>query len=134
VAQIDLESSLDALEQGLATGELDDGRPALAYLAGRDVSFEDEELHGARRRALLLLAAGGAPLRGLELDGRAVAALAADLERPERRAGLSEELKRLRGTCTERPYVARALDSLTAEPDLAWRALSMALLAEALEQ
>jgi hypothetical protein len=134
VAQIDVESSLDALELALATGELDDGRPALAFLAGRGVSFDDEGLRGARRRALLLLAAGGDPLRGLELDGRAVTALAGDLDRPERRASLAGGLAALRDACRERPHLASALASLLADPGLAWRALASALLAEALAE
>jgi hypothetical protein len=134
VASIDLESSLDLLEGALATGELADGRPALAYLAGRGVTFGEAELHGARRRALLLLATGGDPRFGLGLEGRAVTALAGDLDRPERRASLSEGLLLLRGACGDRPRVAQALDALVSDSDIAWHSLASALLAEELDE
>ena len=39
-------------------GELGDPLPVLAYLAGQSVELDDGELNGARRRALLLVAAG----------------------------------------------------------------------------
>ena len=45
-------------------GELGDPLPVLAYLAGQEVELPDEELNGARRRAMLLVAAGGDPHRG----------------------------------------------------------------------
>ena len=95
---------------------------SIAWLAGRGVAIDPDELHGALRRAVLLLAAGGDPHREPELDGRAVTALAAELDRPERRAELEAALRELRDR------VARLL----ADPDLAWRALACALLAEGL--
>ena len=70
---------LDALLARVDAGELGDPLPVLAYLAGQAVELDDEELNGARRRALLLVAAGGDPHRDLEVDDRAVKALAADL-------------------------------------------------------
>ncbi|TMM07170.1 MAG: hypothetical protein E6G02_02740 [Actinobacteria bacterium] len=54
-----------------------DVRPALALLAAPEPLVEPDELTPALRRAMLLLAAGGDPHRELELDGRAVSALAA---------------------------------------------------------
>ena len=45
----------------------------LAYLAGQAIELDAEELNGARRRALLLVAAGGDPHRELDVDDRAVA-------------------------------------------------------------
>ncbi len=134
MASIDLEGALDALEGALAAGELRDGRPAVAYLASGRVHVDEAELHGARRRALLLLATGGDPRLGLDLESRAVTALAADLDRPERRAALSEGLVTLRAECSDRPLVEEALDTLTSDSNLAWRALASALLAEALDE
>ena len=61
----------------------------LCFLAGRDVELEETELHAAIRRAELLLAAGGDPRRPLELYGRAVTALAADLDDPVSREQLA---------------------------------------------
>ena len=52
----------------------------LCFLAGQDVRLDEEELNAALRRSALLLAAGGDPRRRLELYGRAVTALAEDLE------------------------------------------------------
>jgi hypothetical protein len=95
---------------------------SVAWLAGRGVDIDPDELHGAVRRAMLLLAAGGDPHREPELDGRAVTALAAELDRPERRAELGAGLRRLQAGAS----------SLLADPELAWRALACALLAEEL--
>lgn len=100
---------------------------ALAAIAGEQVSLDEDELRGALRRAVLLLAAGGDPSRGLELDGRAVTALAADIAAPERAAELRAALAGLRA---QRPDEA---GRLLADPDLAWRAFACALLAQALD-
>ena len=64
---------VDALRELLGrvdAGELGDPLPVLAYLAGQEVEIADEELNGARRRALLLVAAGGDPHRALGVDDR----------------------------------------------------------------
>jgi hypothetical protein len=95
---------------------------SVAWIAGRGVDLDPEELQGALRRALLLLAAGGDPRREPELDGRAVTSLAAELDRPERRAELAAALRELRNATAE----------LLTDPDLAWRAFSCALIAEEL--
>jgi carboxylate-amine ligase len=76
---------LEQLERGDA-----DPTAALAFLAAQDVDFDDDELRAARRRALLVLAAGGDPQRELEYGSRAVGSVADDLDRPERRAQLLE--------------------------------------------
>ncbi|HKP18199.1 MAG TPA: hypothetical protein VJT84_06950, partial [Gaiellaceae bacterium] len=76
------------LEQIEASAAGDDALAVLAWLAGSRIPLDEDELRGAVRRAVLLLAAGGDPHRGLDLDGRAVTALAAELDRPERRAAL----------------------------------------------
>jgi hypothetical protein len=96
---------------------------ALALLAGREVPLDEDELRGALRRSLLLLASGGDPHRGLELDGRAVTSLADELDAPERRAALASGLAAL-----ETPDA----DLLRAEPELAWRLYACGLLAEEL--
>jgi len=75
------------LERTLAEGDEDNLAIAvvvLASVAGAEVPLDGKERAGAVRRALLLLAAGGDPSRGLDLGGRAVRALATDLDEPER--------------------------------------------------
>jgi hypothetical protein len=109
-----------------------DIRPALALLAGRDVVIEPDELGPALRRAMLLLAAGGDPHRELDLDGRAVTALAAELDRPDRRAEVSRGLEALRGDAAGLANVSSALEELLLEAGLAWRAYACALIAEEL--
>jgi hypothetical protein len=110
----------------------DDPRAALAWLAGREVAIGDEELNAARRRAMLLLAAGGDPQRALEFEGRAVTALAAELDSQERRGQLTEGLAQLRNDAVGLPQVGEAIDALLEDPDLAWRGLACGLLAEEL--
>lgn len=110
-----------------------DIRPALALVAGRDVTIEPTELAPALRRAMLLLAAGGDPHRELELDGRAVGALADELDRPERRAIVDRGLDALHEDAAALPRVAQALDELASDRNLAWRAYACALLADELE-
>ncbi len=97
----------------------------LAWLAGRDVALDEDELRGALRRSMLLLASGGDPQRGLDLDGRAVTALAEELDAPARREAL---LAGLRSLTAETPDA----ELLLAEPELAWRAYACGLLAEEL--
>jgi hypothetical protein len=105
-------------------------RPALALLAGREIQIEEAELNAARRRALLLLAAGGDPQQGLDLDGRAVRALADDLEQQARRDHLAAGLAAVGEESKGLPFVSAAVESLLADPDLGWRAFACALLAE----
>jgi 8-oxo-dGTP diphosphatase len=104
----------------------------LAFLAGRLVTLDHDELQAARRRALLVLAAGGDPRRELELDGRAVRGLADDLDTPGGRAQLAAALARARDDAEGLPSVEAALDALLATPDLAWRWFALALLADEL--
>ena len=120
--------------ESLCTGaqEETDLRPPLALLAGREVQVGEDELHGARRRALLLLAAGGDPELGLVLDGRAVTALADELDSSERRAALRRGLEALRDPAAGLPHSAAALAALLEDEGLAWRAYACALLAEEL--
>jgi len=115
------------------TGAEADVRPALALLAAPDPLVEPDELKPAVRRAMLLLAAGGDPLRELELDGRAVSSLAAELDRPERRAVVSRGLEALSPEAAGLANVSGALEQLLLDATLAWRAYACALLADELE-
>ena len=83
------------LEQVEVTAEGDDALAVLAWLAGANVQVDEDELRGAMRRSLLLLAAGGDPHRSLEpRRPRGRAPQAAD--RPERRDELARGLAGLR--------------------------------------
>ena len=104
----------------------------LAYLAGQAVELDKAELNGARRRALLLVAAGGDPHRELEIDDRAVKALAADLYTEERRDQLARAVDALVVAVRELRSAREAAIFLAADVDLAWRLLALALLAEEL--
>ena len=105
---------------------------SLAYLAGTAVELDADELRAALRRAELLLATGGDPRRELEPDGRAVAALADDLDGPAARARLRDGLEHLAADADGLPRVAAALSELLADDGLAWRTFACARLAEAL--
>ena len=122
------------LEQVEATAEGDDALAVLAWLAGAEVQIDEDELRGAVRRSLLLLAAGGDPHRTLELDGRAVVALAGELDRPERRDELERGLAGLRVESEGLSAVGMALDGLIGDPDLAWRAYAAGLIGEELAE
>jgi hypothetical protein len=104
----------------------------LAWLAGTEVDLPEDEGRGAVRRAMLLLVAGGDPQRGLDLGGRAVTGLAAELDRPERRAALGRGLEALLADATGLARTQRALQELLADGDLAWRAYAAGLLGEEL--
>ena len=110
-----------------------DIRPALALLAVPEPLVDRDELNPALRRAMLLLAAGGDPHRELELDGRAVSSLAAELDRPERRAEVSRGLEALTPAAAGLANVSAALEQLLLDATLAWRAYACALLADELE-
>ena len=110
----------------------DDLLVSLAWLAGQDVALDQEELKAAIRRAELLLATGGDPRRELDLDGRAVAAVAADLDDPSARDTLEDALARLTADSEGLAAVSDGLARLRAQPDLAWRSYAGALLAEAI--
>ena len=127
---LDERAWLEALEE--SGGAREDLLVALAYVASQSVVLDRGELHAARRRALLLLAAGGDPRRELELEGRAVRSLAADLDAPTRRVQLSQALAHLRAHGDGLTRVADALEHLRVDDELAWRCLASALLAEEL--
>jgi hypothetical protein len=122
------------LERSLADEavELPAALIVLASVAGQRVAADDEEVHGATRRALLLLAAGGDPERGLDLHGRAVTALADDLRTVDRQLALEAAIHALQLQAEGLPHVSEAVHALADAPDVAWRAYAASLLAEAL--
>jgi hypothetical protein len=123
---------LAELEARLVKGEDVEVEVSLSVLAGQNVELEEDELRGARRRAIQLLATGGSPRREPEPDGRAVTALAADLDTPERRQALTGGLASLQATVESLPEVAARLERLATNQDLAWRWFACTLLAEEL--
>ena len=123
---------LDELLSRVDTGELGDPLPVLAYVAGQAVELPDDDLNGARRRALLLVAAGGDPHRELDVDDRAVKALAADLYTEDRREQLARSIDTLVLRVRDLPTAREAALFLAGDVDLAWRMFSLALLAEEL--
>jgi hypothetical protein len=126
---------MDAVEELLARlerGELGNPDAVLAYLAGGEVDLPDAELNEARRRALLLLAAGGDPQRELGVDDRAVKALASDLWSEERRGRLAAGLDALALASRDLPEVRRAVLVLASDLELAWRLYALSLVAEEL--
>ena len=121
-----LEASLVASgEDELATALV-----VLASVAGERVPLEPERRLAATRRALLLLTAGGDPTRGLDLNGRAVMALAEDLRDTDRQIALEEGIRELAPAASGLPHVSEALHALIHAPDVAWRAYVCSLLAE----
>jgi hypothetical protein len=129
---VDMADPLEAVLAQVEAGGLGDPLPVLAYLAGRDVEIDEAELHAGRRRALLLVAAGGDPHRELGVDDRAVKALAADLYNDERRAQLARAVDALVLRVRDLPAAREAALFLASDIDLAWRLLALALLAEEL--
>jgi hypothetical protein len=123
---------LAQLEDRLAEGNQVDVEVSLVLLAGRGVDLDEDELRAARRRAVQLLAAGGDPLRDLDPEGRAVTALAEDMNTPQRRAALYTGLESLRPTVDGLTHVSARLERLAEDDDLAWRWFSCTLLGEVL--
>jgi hypothetical protein len=124
------------LERSLAEDESGDelaiALVVLASVAGSNVPLDEDETHGATRRALLLLTAGGDPSRGLDLNGRAVTALADDLRTVDRQIALEDGLRDLRLRAQGLAHVSEAVRALADAPDVAWRAYAASLLAEEL--
>jgi hypothetical protein len=127
-------SELDEVLAQVDAGFLGDPLPVLAYLAGQAVTIDDAELNGARRRALLLVAAGGDVQRELAVDDRAVKSLAADLYTEERREQLARGVDALVGHVRDLPVAREGTVFLAADIALAWRLFALALLAEELAE
>jgi hypothetical protein len=127
---------LDELERSLAEGEGPESLAlalvVLASVAGAEVPVDRNEARAAARRALFLLAAGGDPERGLDLDGRAVTAIAEELRTVDRQLALESGLHELRVQAEGLPHASEALHGLLDAPDVAWRAFAAGLLAEEL--
>jgi hypothetical protein len=104
----------------------------LAWLVAGDVPIPEGDLKAGRRRAMLVLAAGGDPHRELDLGSVAVERLAEELDTAERRAALTAALEALAPEAEGLPAVDVALHLLRSDPDLAWRTLALALLADEL--
>jgi hypothetical protein len=127
---------LSELERSLAesdgTDTLATALVVLAAVAGDNVGLDENEVHGACRRALLLLTAGGDPERGLDLNGRAVSALADELRTVDRQLALEQGVAELRAQAKGLPHVSEAVHALADAPDVAWRAFACGLLAQSL--
>jgi hypothetical protein len=104
----------------------------VCFVAGRGVELDPALVKGAVRRAELLLATGGDPHRSLELYGRAVTAVAHDLDAPAARRQLRASLESLQAEAAGLPGVNEALRLLLADPDLAWQCFALSVLAEEL--
>lgn len=125
---------LDDVLARVERGELGDPLPVVAYLAGQSVELGEEELNGARRRAMLLVAAGGDPHRELGVDDRAVKALATDLYSEEHRDELARAIDELALRVRDLPAAREATLFLAGDVDLAWRLFALGLLAEELAE
>ena len=123
---------LAGLLERIEAGELGDAPTILAYVAGQQVQIPQAELNETRRRAMLLLAAGGDPHRELGVDDRAVKAIAADLWSEERRAELASGIDELVLVARDLPRTRDAALFLAGDLDLAWRLYALGLLAEEL--
>jgi hypothetical protein len=102
----------------------------LCWLVRNDIPIDEAELNGARRRAMFVLAAGGDPHRDVDLDSVAAERLADELDTPGRRTQLAAALEDL--PAEELPAVTAAVESLRADPELAWRSFALSLLADEL--
>ena len=118
----------DELEQ-LERSDLDLG-VTVAWLVRDEVRFDEQELNAARRRAMFVLAAGGDPHRDLQPGAVAAERLAAELDSPGRRRELDAALEAL--DTSGLPRVAETVKTLRSDPERAWRALALALLADEL--
>jgi hypothetical protein len=118
--------------EALESGELGDSLAIVAYLAGQRVELPATDLNEARRRVMLLLAAGGDPHRELGVDDRAVKALAVDLWTEERGRELAAGLDELALAARDLPRTRDAVLYLVRDVDLAWRLFALGLLAEEL--
>jgi hypothetical protein len=105
---------------------------ALVWLVLDAVHIPEDDLNATRRRAMFVLAAGGDPHRELDLNTVAAERLAGELDSPERRKALHTGLSEL--DVTGLPAVSAGLATLLDDPDLAWRCLGLALLADELAE
>jgi hypothetical protein len=103
---------------------------ALVWLVLGELPIGADELNASRRRAMFVLAAGGDPHRDLDLNSVAAERLAGELDSPARRQALHNALGTL--DAEGLPAVQDGVSALQADPELAWRCLGLALLADEL--
>ena len=125
-------SELEALERSGHSPDAGELLVPLVWLCLPRLAIPDDELKGARRRAMFVLAAGGDPSRELGLESVAAERLAAELDSPERRKALHTALSELE--VDGLPAVSQGVSALQGEPELAWRCLGLALLADELSE
>jgi hypothetical protein len=123
---------LEELEQSGLDAHSGELLVVLVWLVAGELGIEMDDLNAARRRAMFVLAAGGDPHRELDHDSIAAERLSAELDTPARRQELAVALDRLAVQAAGLPTVTAALGALRAEPELAWRSLALALLADEL--
>lgn len=104
----------------------------LCWLVCHEIAIDEGELNAARRRAMFVLAAGGDPHRDVGFDSVAAERLADELDTPGRRAQLATAIEAL--PAHDLPSVAAAVESLRADPELAWRSFALSLLADELAE
>jgi hypothetical protein len=121
---------LDTLEATVAANDEAVAVVTVASVAGRDVPIPEDEVRAAARRALLVLAAGGDPGRGLDLDGPAVLGFAGELDAGDRREALEDGLFALLEGARGLPHTSELVRGLLADRETAWRAWACSLLAE----
>jgi hypothetical protein len=102
----------------------------LCWLVQDEIPIDEDELNAARRRAMFVLAAGGDPHRDVGVDSIAAERLADELDTPVRREQLATALGEL--PADGLPAVTVAVESLCADPELAWRSFALSLIADEL--
>lgn len=107
---------------------------AIALAGGQEIEIDEDELNGAVKRSLFVLAAGGDPSRGVDLQGRAVETIAEDLDSPFRRKILMGGLQDLRARAGQRAGVGAVVSELESDDELAWRAFAAARMVQLLAQ
>jgi hypothetical protein len=123
---MDLRAALEHVEAS-GPSEADAGA-AVAFAATLTLPLDEAALAGPLRRALLLLAAGGDPHRSLDGGGRAVRALADDLEGLVGDDALAAAFASVHTRARGLPRIEAAASDLAADPGRARRAVALALL------
>jgi hypothetical protein len=123
-------ASLEELERSGLDARGSELLVVLCWLVRDGVTIEEAELNAARRRAMFVLAAGGDPHRDVGPDSVAAERLAGELDTPERRAQLVAALDEL--PTHDLVAVSAGVESLQADPELAWRSFALSLLADEL--
>ena len=125
-----IRARLEELEGSELDPRSSDLQVVLCWLVQDEVPIDEGELNAARRRAMFVLAAGGDPHRDVGPDSIAAERLADELDTPQRRAQLAAALAQL--PADGLPAVTSAVESLRADPGLAWRSFALSLLADEL--